>query len=752
MRYRFYFGLLLIFFLVNTNLFAQNFWVPDSNLRKALKQVCPICFSQQDSLITVIAANTVFTLGVSNQHIKDLSGVEFFTSITKFDCSSNEITNLPVLPPLLKEFRCGNNPGITNLPALPAGLTVLTCGATSITTLPPLPAGLIDLGCFSTSITNLPLLPAGLISLHCGDNNLTVIPTLPAGLKYLSLNGIALNVLPQLPATLVQLDISNTNISVIDSLPPNLKNFNCASNTISILPELPLGLEYLDCWENTILHLPKLPPSMLYLNCSNNPISCLPYLGPDFVEAFFSNTYISCIPNIPNNFFYPSFFPLCSANQSTCFYSQIQGYVFNDINGNGVLDTLENGIRIAVKFNGNNLVQTDSTGFFNAVGDTGITIVQVNVPQYFTATTPTIQTVNLTSGINTIYFGFQPIPNVKDLIVNTTLCSPLRPGFKVLSQINYKNNGTVPQSNISIKYIKPSQLSTLFAIPAASNIIGDTLVWNVNQLLPLEEGFIKVLDSVSSATNIGTILNIKTSIEPIVGDSSPLNNQVILARTVIGSFDPNDKSVNTEFISPNQTDFLEYNIRFQNTGTDTAFAILITDSLSSNLDAESLELISSSHPSSFILNNGIAKWFFTSIQLPDSNVNEIASHGFIKFRIKPKANLNAGTQIPNTANIYFDYNSALTTNTIVVNVLNPLQVKELKETALQIFPNPVKDILNIVNQHIAALGKIELINARGKVLETKTISTSTYTWNLQHLPAGTYILRGQGWGQKVVKE
>ena len=94
----------------------------------------------------------------------------------------------------------------------------------------------------------------------------------------------------------------------------------------------------------------------------------------------------------------------------------------------------------------------------------------------------------------------------------------------------------------------------------------------------------------------------------------------------------------------------------------------------------------------------------------------------------------------------------LTTNTIVVNVLITLQVKELKETALQIFPNPVKDILNIVNQHIAALGKIELINARGKVLETKTISTSTYTWNLQHLPAGTYILRGQGWGQKVVKE
>jgi hypothetical protein len=45
-----------------------------------------------------------------------------------------------------------------------------------------------------------------------------------------------------------------------------------------------------------------------------------------------------------------------------------------------------------------------------------------------------------------------------------------------------------------------------------------------------------------------------------------------------------------------------------------------------------------------------------------------------------------------------------------------------------------------------------LITTNGKVLEVKTISSSTYTWNLQYLPAGTYILKGQGWGQKVVKE
>ena len=150
--------------------------------------------------------------------------------------------------------------------------------------------------------------------------------------------------------------------------------------------------------------------------------------------------------------------------------------------------------------------------------------------------------------------------------------------------------------------------------------------------------------------------------------------------------------------------------------------------------------------------NGFAKWIFKNILLPDSNSKELESHGFVKFGIKPKPGLTVTDSIQNKADIYFDYNAAVTTNTIVVNVLNPLQVKDLKETELQIFPNPVQESILIVNQHAGALGKIELINANGKVLETKTISTSTFTWNLQHLPAGTYILKGQGWGQKVVKE
>jgi len=203
---------------------------------------------------------------------------------------------------------------------------------------------------------------------------------------------------------------------------------------------------------------------------------------------------------------------------------------------------------------------------------------------------------------------------------------------------------------------------------------------------------------------------------------------------------------------PNSTDDLEYTIRFQNTGTDTAFTVTVMDKLSALLDISSMQMISSSYNYELSIVNGFAKWIFKNILLPDSNTNELASHGFVKFKIKPLPGLMVTDSIPNAANIYFDYNTAVTTNTIVVNVLNTTQVNDLQEIALQVFPNPVQESIRIVNQHAGALGKIDLLDVKGKVLETKTITSSTYTWNLQHLPAGTYILRGQGWGQKVVKE
>ena len=137
---------------------------------------------------------------------------------------------------------------------------------------------------------------------------------------------------------------------------------------------------------------------------------------------------------------------------------------------------------------------------------------------------------------------------------------------------------------------------------------------------------------------------------------------------VTGSFDPNDKTgyplgvTSAHHILPNQA--LEYLIRFQNTGTDTAFTVVIRDTLSTDLDIFSVQTLNSSHNHSFrMYGPRILEWTFYNIMLADSTTNEPASHGFIKFKVNPLPNLSLGTVIENTAFIYFDFNLPIITNT-----------------------------------------------------------------------------------------
>ncbi|MBK8427474.1 MAG: hypothetical protein IPL27_16535 [Lewinellaceae bacterium] len=86
-----------------------------------------------------------------------------------------------------------------------------------------------------------------------------------------------------------------------------------------------------------------------------------------------------------------------------------------------------------------------------------------------------------------------------------------------------------------------------------------------------------------------------------------------------------------------QGEEIEYLIRFQNTGTDTAFTVMIMDTISTLFDITSLRPGASSHPYTFnLLGQGVAQFVFSNIMLPDSNVNEVASHGFVKLTIAPK--------------------------------------------------------------------------------------------------------------------
>jgi uncharacterized repeat protein (TIGR01451 family) len=181
-------------------------------------------------------------------------------------------------------------------------------------------------------------------------------------------------------------------------------------------------------------------------------------------------------------------------------------------------------------------------------------------------------------------------------------------------------------------------------------------------------------------------------------DADP--NVDIYCGIVRGSYDPNDK---TGFplgfgpaheILPNQK--IEYLIRFQNTGTDTAFTVVIRDTISPLLNLQTMTSGVSSNGYTYrIYGPRVVEWTFSNIMLPDSNVNEPASHGFVKFEIEQMLDLPLGTVIENNAGIYFDFNAPIITNTYfhtieeidyatVVSVDDPI----LENVHVNVFPNP----------------------------------------------------------------
>lgn len=189
------------------------------------------------------------------------------------------------------------------------------------------------------------------------------------------------------------------------------------------------------------------------------------------------------------------------------------------------------------------------------------------------------------------------------------------------------------------------------------------------------------------------------------GHSSPFI--AIDCQPNIASFDPNDKAAQPvgygapHYVAPNTP--LDYKIRFQNTGTDTAFNIVILDTISAHLDLGTIQLGASSHSYTWTIEPGnVLRMAFNNIMLPDSNVNEPASNGFFTYRISPKANTPLGTVVHNSASIYFDFNPPIKTNTTwhtlgqnFITIMLDVEELQASNTDVKVYPNPFTDVTTI---------------------------------------------------------
>ncbi len=257
-----------------------------------------------------------------------------------------------------------------------------------------------------------------------------------------------------------------------------------------------------------------------------------------------------------------------------------------------------------------------------------------------------------------------------------------RPGFNAAYTLVHKNRGTTTLSgNVAVNFDN-SKMNFVSATENVTTQSTGQLIWNYNTLQPFESRTITVTFNLlpPPVNNIGDTIIYLAAITPSANDETAFDNSFILPQTVIGSFDPNDKQCleGSKIDISKIGDYLHYQIRFQNEGTDTAFNIVVADTLSDKLDWNTFEFIGSSHTCNPQLKNNKAEFFFENINLPYKAINEPASNGWVAFKIKPKPSVVIGDSLNNSAAIYFDFNLPVITNTattIVSSSSTPVPVK-----------------------------------------------------------------------------
>jgi hypothetical protein len=201
-------------------------------------------------------------------------------------------------------------------------------------------------------------------------------------------------------------------------------------------------------------------------------------------------------------------------------------------------------------------------------------------------------------------------------------------------------------------------------------------------------------------------------------------------------------------------------VHFQNVGNDTAYNVVIIDTLSTFLDLASFELLAMSHQALEVNFEGqIMTLRFNQIMLPDSTTNQVGSNGFVKFRLKHPASFPFLSEINNFVDIYFDFNDAIRTNTATTLHLDSSLSQILtieQEEGLTIFPNPTSADLTIkLAKSLIESKQVILTDLNGRVHLVETMSEQETTINTSFLKPGFYIVQvtngSYQWSTRFIK-
>ncbi|HTX88057.1 MAG TPA: T9SS type A sorting domain-containing protein [Bacteroidales bacterium] len=453
-----------------------------------------------------------------------------------------------------------------------------------------------------------------------------------------------------------------------------------------------------------------------------------------------------------------------SGTSDAC-YCTVEGTVYFDENANCTADAGEIGIQhIQVHLAPFGYTYTDAAGHYSFLVPSGSYTLS-EVVQYIYPLTPGCPDndpapVNVTAASGcVITHDFYNIYNpIRDVHIVTDNINYAVPGFPYYQRMIVENDGTVSEPDILLDYDPEEQLLAWSSAPVPLYPI--TAPWYENSTVPISLspggslGIINTYAAVPTNIPLGTTLNFEDIVayEPPItnwlNDYTPWNNVNNFSTTVVGSLDPNDKEVLPKGTGPEGTisvndSVLDYVIRFQNTGTWYAENVVIKDTLDPNLDRTTLRPGYSTHSyTADVSENGVLTLTFSHIHLDWEADNEVNSNGMVTYSIKQKPNLATGTQIRNNADIFFDFNAPVKTNTTLNTILNTTGIRETNGTGdISVYPNPAAEAIWVKTGQAGTLESLQIYDLTGRLVSTTPASGNMIQKiSIGELSSGLYFL------------
>lgn len=734
--------------LINLNCSYNNLINIDVNNLTSLFQFN--CSNNQLNELNISSLTELYTLQVDNNSITSLN-FENSPSLEQIICGNNQISSLDLSNLLdLQLLDCSfNQISSLDLTGL-VHLNLVHCQNNLLTTLDITDNPVVaSLACYNNLLTSLNVNGVyNLNSLTCHENQL----------ETLDISG--LNNLQQLYCydnNLSTINLSNsTNIEIISA-----RNNQLQSIDLSGL----VDVHYLELDNNQISFLNASDlTSLTTLSCNNNNLtsliikngrneSILTFLdNPNLLYICADDAQIEAVKSKANLYGYTN----CEVNSYCSFtpggiYYSIQGNSLFDLNNDGcnVGDSVCQNLKFLIT-NGSasgNVIANESGNYFIPVQAAAHTLTPIfETPSYFTAS-PQSVTVTFPTQLSPYTQDFCITPNGihNDLEVAIVPLAPARPGFDVTYKVVYKNKGATTLSGSVTFQFEDNKMDFISSTPLFSSQVTGLLTYDYLNLQPFETREVLLTMNINSpqetpAVNSGDQLNFTVVINLFADDETVEDNTSILKQTVVASFDPNDKTcVEGNVVGPEMIgQYVHYMIRFENTGTFPAQNIVVKDLIDlTKFDLSTLIPTSSSH--SFVTRiaaDGKVEFIFESIQLPFDDAN---NDGYIAFKIKTLPSLAIGDSFSNNANIYFDYNFPIETNTASTTIQALENVDFDFAEYITLYPNPAQNELNIRVKNDISISSMSIYNALGQLVLTSTNPTESI--DVSSLKTGNYFVK-----------